>query len=104
MSGKKKAQTEDSPSRINIFMANCELVRISKYTGRYRMTVEDGSVPVDLDHIEIARGFLPKDKDFNMDFINMDLDAVKDATKKMKAKQKEFRKFMNLQMVIIKDA
>lgn len=106
--------------REKVFEANLKLVTINRYVMRYEVVNAKG-LDADVTHIEFARHLhssdpvlspFPIDDDFNMDFLEADLDSDAylppdpnelidvDAVKASKKKQKEFRKWRNLRLVI----
>lgn len=98
------------PKAEVLFTAGLELRNIDKSGAHYRVTVPSGLKVDGLSHIQIARSEFPKDDDFNMDFMNANLDAIKPvnaddtvdkkAVKKLKDKQTQFRKFRYLTLTI----
>lgn len=61
-----------------IFEAGLELVALSGAVARYRVIPTDGfeGVISNMSHIMFPRSLLPSDEEFNLDFINKDLDSV----------------------------
>jgi hypothetical protein len=105
---KKKAKAEmtaeiksvDLAPEPPFFEAELELVRVNKFTARYRVVNPEGA-DVDINHIEVGRGALPDDVNFNFDFINSEL-RDDDEHAKAREKQAYFRSFMRLKMAIAK--
>jgi len=81
-----------------LFTAQLEMTAIHPKVVRYRVTGHKGLEITGLHHLEMNREEFPKDDDFNMDFINMDL--PKDAPKKVVKQQVSFRMYKNLAMNI----
>lgn len=90
--------------REAFFRAELELTRISKNNVRYRVVNPSGAAP-DVHHVQFDRSEFPVDDDFNMDFIMNDLAKDGDdnePSKEMLDKQKKFRSWVKLHMVIVK--
>ena len=113
MTKKKKAEAEE------LFTAELEMTRIVESGVRYRVIKPKGINVLNLHHLEIAREDFPRDDDFSMNFMGLDLDKIgaytedeaermTDEEKKtvqktfeaLKEKQAEFRKFQRFELVI----
>jgi len=81
-----------------LFTAQLEMTAIHPKVVRFRVTGHQGLDIFGLHHIEVDRANFPKDDDFNMGFINMDL--PKDSPKKIVKQQAAFRMYKNLAMKI----
>jgi len=81
-----------------LFTAQLEMTAIHPKVVRFRVTSHKGLGVLGLHHIEVDRADFPKDDDFNMDFINMDLPT--DLPKKVFKRQASFRMYKTLAMKI----
>ena len=81
-----------------LFTAQLEMTAIHPKVVRFRVTGHKGLGVLSLHHIEMDRANFPKDDDFNMDFINMDLPT--DLPKTVFKRQASFRMYKNLAMNI----
>ena len=96
-----------------VFSADLSMRRIAKHGVRYRVENPEGLAINDLHHIEVDRAFFPKDDNFSMDFMNVEILPQGDpeeqteqylaGLKSLKKKQAEFRKFLALKLVILRD-
>ena len=110
--GKKQSHEVEKGAQV-IFSADLQMRRISKQGVRYAIENPEGLALNDLHHIEVGRAFFPKDDNFSMDFMNVDLkpqgdpaEQTKDhleAIKSLKKKQAEFRKFLKFKLVIMRE-
>lgn len=101
--GKKQIKT--------LFSADLEMRDIKKDGVNYRVLNAEGLKFTGFSHLQAARSNFPEDDDFNLAFINDDLSKIKPANpddvidpkavKKLKEKQKEFRKFTKLRLMIV---
>ena len=90
-----------------LLKAKMTMISIDKFKARFRVTNHEGNWAdgMDIHHVDVARKKFPNDDDFNLDFINADIDAsnlqdldnpVDDKTieqmkKHLKKKQKAFK-------------
>ena len=97
----KDRETERAVPKV--FECGLELISLDKFKARFRVINPEGW-SVDFHHLDVARNQFPMGENFNMDFINADIDAgvvgdpgepidekaVKDQKKAMKALQKKY--------------
>ena len=96
----------------DVFKAGLELTTIHPKVVRYRVTNSRGFNVLGLHHIEVDREDLPKEDNFNMDFINanlpdeaipeknVDLESAQEALDNLKKKQEGYRVYKRYELII----